>query len=600
MRAHATRSYRRTVLAGRAPAIAAWLGACASIGCGEPAIIERDVEIALSDATSCRPPTSVDRIQVWALGDGPGSAMIELVPGQSARTVPDAPLPVLGLRATGDGPGWHAIGYRRAGDRGDALLLLPPTLSCGLADPEARAPAGAAVALTPDGALVVAGGLDDDGIATRRVVRLAPGAQTVEMAPVELASASAFASATGLDDGRVLIAGGAIAETAPPYDTYEEIDLADPDARIVGTLAERRRDHGAIALRDGRILLVGGRDAAGEALASVEIVDREARRGRRALASLALPRVAPSLALDDRGRVWIAGGEVGPEIAIERFDPATERIERHDLTLPRADALAFLAGGRLAWLAGDRTYVVLVREGAAGAEVVAIEARAAAPLVSDARAIATPGGRVLVVGRERALLRDPGRGGAVPRATSVAPSVLAALGDRSIVELAPTGAAIRREDEPTPYDDPPATLLFAMDDAWVLLDPTERAADPTWIGPRLEQQGSDLVALATGARADVRALLASHMDVSVLGEGALELVLVPERAPEIAIVLGADAIEVDGCTIARPGDAPISIDPMRVSVGGSSCALASSGPFGIAVRAGAVGARLVGVSIARR
>lgn len=598
MRAPVPRSYRRTPPAGRLAALAALVGTC-TIGCGDPPIVRREVEIALSDATSCRPPGGVERIRIRALGDAPDGLTLELDADQGARTVPDAPFPILALRAAAEGPGWSAIGYRTLADRGDSLLLLPPALSCGLADPEARASAGAAVSGMADGSLVIAGGLGDDGIATRRVVTLAPGAQTVEMAPVELASASAFASATGLDDGRVLIAGGAIAGDAPPYDTYEELDLADPDARIVGTLAERRRDHAAIALRDGRVLLVGGRRADGAALTSIELVDRSVRRGRAALASLALARVAPTLALDDHGRVWIAGGEAGAEVALERFDPVAERIERHDLALPRADALAFLPGGRLAWLAGDRAFVVLMRGGEGSAEVVAAEARAPIAIVPQARAIATPGGQALVVGRERALLFDPGRGTAHARGTSVAPLHLAVLGDRSVVELAPTGASLRREDEPTPHEAPAATLLFALDDAWVLLDPTDRSSDPAWLAPRLEQQGSELLVRVAGARADVRSLRASRMDVEVLGEGALDLVLMPDDGPEIVIALREGAIEVDGCTLAHT-DGPIALDPQRVSVGTASCPIASTGPFGIAVRGREVGARLVGVSIARR
>lgn len=567
-----------------------------ALGCGEARVLDDSVVVTLSDATSCSPTAGVARIRVRALGDAPEGAEVALVPDGPSAVLPSPTFPVIALLASAEGPRWRAIGYREVGDRGDDLLLLPPGLSCGLADPEARAPVGAAIAVAPEGMLVVAGGLGTDDIAVRRVLTLDPGALRADMDSLELGTAAAFASATALDDGRILVAGGAIDEDASPYDTYQEIDPSDGESRVVGSLADRRRDHSAIALRDGRVLVVGGRGADSVALASIEIIDRQARRGSRARTSLAIARVAPTLALDERGRVWIAGGEVGSEIVIERFDPDAETIERHDLALPRAEALAFLPGGRLAWIAGGRMFLVIVRE-----EVVAIEPRTAGTLVAEARAIATPGGRVLIVGRGAAALRDPGRGTEIPRETSVAPSAIAVLGDRSLIELSPTGAAHRREDEPTPYEDPPATLLFALDDAWLLLDPTDRETDPepAWLAPRFEQQGSDLVALVAGARADVRALRASRMDVIVRGEGALELLLVRDDAPEIVIGLDESTVRIGDCRLPHT-DEPIAVDPERITVGVRSCAIEGAGPFGIALRAGEVGARLASIAIARR
>lgn len=569
------------------------LFALAITGCAGR-VDREQIRIALSDASSCLPPAGVARITLRALGDVPARSAraIDLVQMHPIGSFGELGYAPLSIEAVAEGPrGWRGLGAYRIGDRGGAILLLPPALSCGLADPEARAPIGAALGITYDGALVIAGGLED-GIGTRRVALLAPGAQSVEMGTIRLGVQTAFATATGTEDGRVVIAGGAIEAEAAAYDRYEEIDPDDPELRIVGELSGGRRDHSAILLRDGRIALIGGRaDGRGEALSTIELLDRDRRRGARAPEPMLVARIAPTLALDDRGRVWIAGGQASGAAMIERFDPASGMVEHFEhRELPPPDALAFLPGERLAWIAGTRTRIVLLRE-----SPIVQELLPEASALLDTHAIATPAGSLLVVGRGAAYVRDPGRGTIAPRETSIEPDAIAVLGDGSVVEISATGASLRREEEPRRYDDPPATIVpaFEADARFVLTDPIAESEGAFRV------QGAALVSEIEGARLDVRSLRASRLDLVVRGTGALELLLVPDGAPELPIVLeGGSQVRVEGCALERGPRDPISIGPGSIAIGDRRCAIPALGLFGIAVRA-SLGSTIESIAISR-
>jgi hypothetical protein len=218
---------------------------------------------------------------------------------------------------------------------------------------------------------------------------------------------------------------------------------------------------------------------------------------------------------------------------------------------------------------------------------------------------------VLVLGRSGAegsgYLWDAGSGAWSARIPARAPDALARLGDGSIAELASGGAALRREDEPTPYDDPPATIVLVEDDAWLVLDPTDRErAAPAWSAPSFLQIGDALVAQVPGARVDLRSIRASRLDVAVRSTGAIELLAIPERAPPVVIAIDDETISIGGCIVARGGDAlaEIALDPGAARIGRGAaareCEVALSAPFSIALRAREAGARMISVGLARR
>ncbi|XXT20153.1 kelch repeat-containing protein [Sorangium sp. So ce429] len=115
-------------------------------------------------------------------------------------------------------------------------------------------------------------------------------------------------SATVLQDGRVLVAGGYPEVDAFPYTDTEavslgEVEIYDPATRTwspAAPLGQRRRGHAAILLPNGHVLVAGGRFAAeqtpGTELAGVETYD-PANNTWTAVGRLPLPQPAPSMML---------------------------------------------------------------------------------------------------------------------------------------------------------------------------------------------------------------------------------------------------------------------------------------------------------------
>src|SRR5437868_13860522 len=99
---------------------------------------------------------------------------------------------------------------------------------------------------------------------------------------------------------------------------------SSPQVEQFDPLAVPRTAHVATALSDGRILITGGRDAAGTILAAAEIFDPATQKST-AVASLGTPRVAHTATVLKDGRVLVAGGSDanGPLASAEILDPAS-------------------------------------------------------------------------------------------------------------------------------------------------------------------------------------------------------------------------------------------------------------------------------------
>ncbi len=160
-------------------------------------------------------------------------------------------------------------------------------------------------------------------------------------------------TATTLNDGRVLVAGG--------YDGFRALKNCEMYEPATGRFATGlkmqfpRRNHTATLLKDGRVLLVGGGvDGSDTALDSAELFD-PARNRFSPAGKMRDARMAHTATLLNDGRVLIVGGGGKTPLAgAEFYDPATDsflpagRLNRrrlgHTATVLN-DGKVFVAGG---------------------------------------------------------------------------------------------------------------------------------------------------------------------------------------------------------------------------------------------------------------
>ncbi len=169
--------------------------------------------------------------------------------------------------------------------------------------------------------------------------------------------ARAAHTATGLVDGRVLVAGGfgsseSAAGGAEVYDPA--LGRFSPLSRMI-TL---RQSHTATLLQNRKVLIVGGYAAGTQPVASAELFD-PATMSFTPTGSLASPRAGHVAVLLTDGRVLVAGG-VGPGwtflSSAEIYDPNTGRFSRTGgMTVAReSHAAVRLQDGRVLIVGGHR------------------------------------------------------------------------------------------------------------------------------------------------------------------------------------------------------------------------------------------------------
>jgi len=114
---------------------------------------------------------------------------------------------------------------------------------------------------------------------------------------------------TLLNDGRVLISGGAItlAGLVTNTDTLTIYDPLKQTHAVIGQMASVRTAHTATTLADGRVLLLGGQDVNDVVQNTAEIFD-PATGVSSAVAPMSTPRSQHTATLLASGRVFVAGG----------------------------------------------------------------------------------------------------------------------------------------------------------------------------------------------------------------------------------------------------------------------------------------------------
>lgn len=182
-----------------------------------------------------------------------------------------------------------------------------------------------------------------------RVTPLAQGPVTVR----------AKASVTPFSGGALVAGGFRSDDQNGLLDDAEVFDasLSDFDGKPF-RLSEPRAGQGAVALSDGRTLLVGGVGKDG-VLASLELVGQDRRSVTQGLPRLKFARSAPAVFLLASGEVFVGGGVDGSGVAvgaIELFSPDGQRPTSTGLEIPARAHTAFApleGGGALAVIAPD-------------------------------------------------------------------------------------------------------------------------------------------------------------------------------------------------------------------------------------------------------
>ena len=130
-------------------------------------------------------------------------------------------------------------------------------------------------------------------------------------------------SATLLEDGRVLVAGG----VTGPVIVTPSVQLFDPAAQAwtaAAPLGTARAFHSATLLADGRVLVAAGADDGGALLSSAEIYNPTANAWTPAAATLAA-RVHHSATRLRDGRVLVATGAYAGGPNAEIYDPSANQ-----------------------------------------------------------------------------------------------------------------------------------------------------------------------------------------------------------------------------------------------------------------------------------
>jgi serine/threonine protein kinase len=210
--------------------------------------------------------------------------------------------------------------------------------------------------LLSDGRVLVCGGLDNSNTALASAEIFSPESRGWARAG-RMATARSRHCATVLLDGRVLVTGG----NRGPYDNLIPLSAAeiyDPATNTwssAGSMTVPRLWHTATLLDDGRVLVTGGADSAGVYLATAETFDPETGFWEPA-GEMAAPRVWHTATLLPGGRVLVAGGNDRPGgylATAEIYHPHSRTwTPTASLHTPRAVHTATLLSSRVVLVAG--------------------------------------------------------------------------------------------------------------------------------------------------------------------------------------------------------------------------------------------------------
>ena len=228
---------------------------------------------------------------------------------------------------------------------------------------------GHTATLLANGKVLIAGGADTDptgtGLASAELYDPSTGTftQTGSMAVGRF-----LHTATLLQNGRVLIVGGALTSSSEPVATAEVYDPDTGTFTMTGAMATAREQHTATLLADGRVLIVGGTTSPGtgdlQGTATAEVYD-PSTGSFSVTGSMAEARTLHTATLLPSGQVLVAGGGNENSTA-EVYDPATGTFSitggmeigrsGHTATLLPNGSVLVAGGGILGGLASAELY----------------------------------------------------------------------------------------------------------------------------------------------------------------------------------------------------------------------------------------------------
>src|SRR5438094_5392756 len=204
-----------------------------------------------------------------------------------------------------------------------------------------------ATALT-DGRILITGGRDSAGNIVAVSEIFDPATET-STASATLTTPRVDHTATLLPDGKVLVAGGTGASGS--VTSAEIFDPSNPAAgfrMLSATMGAARARHTATLLNSGQVLIAGGDDAG-----TAEIFDPTSGTFSSALLAMAAPRIGHSATLFSDDSVLLAGGNTN---SMEFFTPADQKftLDAQVMSAARTGHEAIeLSATRLLFFEGD-------------------------------------------------------------------------------------------------------------------------------------------------------------------------------------------------------------------------------------------------------
>ncbi|MGD0247541.1 MAG: kelch repeat-containing protein [Candidatus Limnocylindrales bacterium] len=219
----------------------------------------------------------------------------------------------------------------------------------------ATAPVLETATLLRDGkVLVIGSGGASDSLATAEIYDPARGDFS---ATGSMTATQRLDTATLLVDGSVLVTGSLFDQSVPFYRPSAELyDPASGRFKPAGPMSTYRDNATATLLNDGRVLIVGGNDEGGFSLASAELYDPAVNAFSATGTTLA--RSGQTATWLPGGRVLVAGGGDGtrtPAASAEIYDPASGRFSATGSMgmARRAQTATLLGDGRVLIAGGE-------------------------------------------------------------------------------------------------------------------------------------------------------------------------------------------------------------------------------------------------------